>query len=61
MKSFIELHEGKQKLDINFIKSVAKDFGHNISDADAKKAHKDATYHSGNPQDYYDALKRYFL
>lgn len=54
------LNEGKEKLDIKFIKSVAKDFGHSISDADAKKAHKQANNNSGNGQDYYDQLKEYF-
>lgn len=31
------IQNASQKLDINFIKQVARDFGHNISDEDAKK------------------------
>ncbi len=54
------LNEAKQKLDIPFIKSVAIDSGHSISDKDAKKAHKEANMYSSNGQDYYDQLKQYF-
>jgi predicted DsbA family dithiol-disulfide isomerase len=54
--------DAKQKLDINFIKSVAKDrINKDISDADAIRAHKYANEYSGNGQDYYDKLKEFFI
>lgn len=48
------------KYDEKYIKDVAKDRGHSITPADAKKAHNYAKKYK-NGQDYYDALKDYFI
>jgi len=48
------------KIDIKFIKEVAGDFGHVISDKDAKRAHKVVLEQMEDREDYYYDLKDYF-
>lgn len=46
-------------MNIDFIKSVAKDHGIEITDEQAKKAHEVVSEEFGT-QDYYYGLKEYF-
>ena len=50
----------KMKIDTKFIKEVAKDFGHTITDSEAKYAHKIVLERLEDREDYYYDLKDYF-
>ena len=47
------------KNQIEFIKSIAEDYGHNITDEEAEKAHK-VISEEYSKQDYYYGMKEYF-
>ena len=53
-------NEMKMKIDTKFIKEVAKDFGHTITDSEAKYAHKIVLERLEDREDYYYDLKDYF-
>lgn len=48
------------KIDIKFIKRIAKDAGHNITNADAKKAHACVMQYLTMKDDYYYQVRDYF-
>lgn len=54
----------KEAVDIKLIKDIAKSFNYNISDKEAKKAHKDVLKSypkvKKEPQEYVDKIKEYF-
>ena len=49
----------KVQIDIQFVKDVAKDFGIDITDEQAKKVHKIVSSRTSK-EDYYYGLKEYF-
>lgn len=54
------INEVAVKFDKRFIKQVAKDQGHDITDGDAKQAHKIVSRRITSKEDYYYKLKEYF-
>lgn len=51
----------QEKLDIQFIQSVASDFDQSITKQEAKKAHQILIERGVTGVRYYEALKEYFL